>query len=92
MKKYNYKDLSEELSIGREIEFEYNNNQYSITNSSDGYWYLYCDTTNTELLKICEFDDKQKLIRIVADYKIKGITIQEIFDSFKYNKESLCIL
>ena len=91
MKTFNYNDLSEELRIGREVEFEYNKNQYSITNSPDGYWYLYCDTTKTELLKICEFDNKEKLIKRVADFKIDNISIQDIFDYFKYNQNSLFI-
>ena len=92
MKPFNYNDLSDELRIGREVEFEYNKKQYSITNSSDGYWYLYCDTTKSELLKICEFDDKENLIKKVAQFKIEEVSIQEIFDYFKYNQDSLCIL
>lgn len=92
MKIYNFTELSEELKIGREIEFEYNNMQYSITNSVDGYWYLYCDTNKKELLKICTFDDKKTLIKKISEYKIEEISIREIFDSYKYNKDSLYIL
>lgn len=92
MAKYNFNDLLKDLEMGREIEFEYNNNQYSITNSVDGYWYLYCDSTKTELLKICEFNDTQKLIKTVAEYKINGTSIRDIFDCYKYDTESLIIL
>lgn len=92
MDMYNFDMLSKELEVGREIEFEYNKNQYSITNSTDGYWYFYCDSTKKELLKICEFDDKQKLIKTMAEYKINGTSIRDIFDLFKYNIESLTIL
>ncbi len=85
MKMYNFKEIADELNIGREIEFEYNDNKYSITNSIDGYWYLYCDTKDVEMLKICEFYDKKTLIEKLSTYKIEGIEIQEIFNSFKYN-------
>ena len=30
MKMYNFKEIADELNIGREIEFEYNDNEYSI--------------------------------------------------------------
>lgn len=92
MEKYNFDDLSKELKMGREIEFEYNNDQYSITNSVDGYWYLYRDSTKTELLKICEFNDTQKLMNTVAQYQINGTSIKDIFDGYKYDAESLIIL
>ncbi len=92
MIKYSFKELSDELRIGREIEFEFNDKQYSITNSMDGYWYLYCDTNHVELLKICEFSDKVSLINKISDYEIEELSIQKIFDSFLYNIDSLSIL
>ncbi len=92
MRKYNFKELADELRIGREIEFEFNDNRYSITNSMDGYWYLYCDTKNVELLKICEFNDKISLINKISEYEIEELSIQNIFDSFLYNIDSLTIL
>lgn len=92
MKKYNFKELADELRIGREIEFEFHDNQYSITNSIDGYWYLYCDTNHVELLKICEFNDKVSLIKKISVYEIEELSIQTIFDSYRYNINSLTIL
>ena len=91
MENYSFEDLSEDLKIGREIEFEYKNRKYSITNSIDGYWYLYCDTTKTELMKICKFEEKLELVKKVAEFKINEISIKEIFNTFEYNKKSLYI-
>lgn len=91
MVQYSFKNLSEDLAVGREIEFEYNNMQYSITNSF-GYWFLYCDTTKTELLKICRFEDKKTLVKKVSEYKINGTSIQRIFDTFLYNRKLLYVL
>ena len=85
MKQYSFKNLSEDLEVGSEIEFEYDSMQYSITNSI-GYWFLYCDTTKTELLKICRFEDKKTLVKKISKYKIDGISIQEIFDTFAYKE------
>lgn len=89
---YNFLNISRELEIGREIEFEYRKRKYSITNCADGYWYFYCDTTNTELMKICRFEDKESLIKLISKYKIDDLTIEEIFNSDKYVQQSLCIL
>jgi hypothetical protein len=89
---YNFKEIADELNIGREIEFEYNDNKYSITNSVDGYWYLYDDTKKIELLKICEFSDKMTLISKLSTFKIEEIEIQEIFNLSKYNMDKLYIL
>lgn len=92
MTTYNFCKISEQLLIGREIEFTYNNQSYSITNYNN-YWFLYCDTTKTELMKICKFDDKKTLINKIAEYKIDNkITIKEIFDSMLYDKNNLYIL
>lgn len=89
---YNFSNLSNDLRDGREIEFEINRKKYSITNSIDGYWYLYCDTDNTELMKICEYGDKKKLVEEVAKYEIDSISIKEIFNSTYYDSSTLCIL
>ncbi len=41
MATYNFEQLLEDLKIGREIEFIFDNNNYSITNSSFG-WQFCC--------------------------------------------------
>ena len=57
MREINYNSLAEFLKTGREIEFAYNQKNYSITNHS-GFWYLCCDTDDTLLDTVCRFEEK----------------------------------
>ena len=84
-------ELADFLRHGREIEFAYQNRQYSITNHS-GFWYL-CDDTSHILLKtLCRFEETETLIANIAVSVIDGLTIQQIFDNQLYDAERLCVL
>lgn len=61
MEKIMFKQILDSLELGREIEFSYNNRQYSITNS-EGYWNFCCDTDPVTTEKICPFEDRASLI------------------------------
>lgn len=78
-------DIADALKTGREVEFSYNQKQYSITNGKDG-WILCCDTDTPTLLKIiCESDEISALPEKVKDIKIDGAAISDIFDNLQYN-------
>ncbi|MFT8352731.1 hypothetical protein [Clostridium saccharoperbutylacetonicum] len=75
--KYDFTDLKEDLSIGHEIEFTYNENKYSISNNSNG-WYLikYGDEDGQS------FDNYEQLIEnAVIDSK----NLEEIWNNVVVN-------
>ena len=86
-----FHDLADYLRHGREIEFNYQGRQYSITNHS-GFWYL-CDDTDHVLLKtLCRFEEKEILVSKIAAAVIDDLTIQQIFDQQEYDTNILSIL
>ena len=89
MEKTTFKEITDFLKHGREMEFSYKNKLYSIT-TSHGYWNFCCDETLIE--QICPFDDKQTLVKRVAAYYIEGTPIPVIFDHEEYDAHSVCIL
>lgn len=90
MEKIMFKQILDSLELGREIEFSYNNRQYSITNS-EGYWNFCCDTDPVTTEKICPFEDRASLISRISAYSIENTPLPLIFDEEKYDKNSLCI-
>lgn len=90
MEKIMFKQILDSLELGREIEFSYNNRQYSITNS-EGYWNFCCDTAPATTEQICPFKDRALLISRVSAYSIENTPLSLIFDEEKYDKNSLCI-
>ena len=90
---YTFQDIKKQLEIGREIEFQYHNKQYSITNW-DGYWWIYNDTDHITLSKVDYRvkDSYKSLIQELSKLYIDNKSIVEIFDNLEYNTESLYIL
>ena len=91
MREINYNSLAEFLKTGREIEFAYNQKNYSITNHS-GFWYLCCDTDNVLLDTVCRFEEKDILVAKIATTNIDGKTIAQIFDDVLYDPVSIDII
>ena len=89
MEKVAFKELAESLRCGREIEFSYNNKQYSIT-TSQRHWNFCCDDKLIE--RVCPFADKEALVNFVASFCIEGTPIPIIFDEERYDASSVCIL
>lgn len=90
---YKFKELEERLKIGEEIEFEYNNKNYSITNW-DGHWWICNDTDHTTLGKVDHRskDGYKNLIQELSKPYIENKSIKEIFDNLEYDSDSLYIL
>ena len=87
-----YKDLIASLKRGREIEFSYNNINYSITNY-EGIWYF--SEEKDDLVKsqeLSDFEDYDKLIKNVSKITIEGKTIEDLFDNKEYDEGTLYIL
>lgn len=91
MEDIRYNSLANLLKKGREIEFAFNQKNYSITTHS-GFWYLCCDTDDTLLDTVCRFEEKDVLVSKIAAAIIDGITIAQIFDELLYDQSSLYIL
>lgn len=87
-----YRDLIESIKSGREIEFSYNNINYSITNY-DGVWYFSEENDNIKKSKeLSNFEDYAKLVRKIGKINIEGKTIKYLFDNEEYDQNSLYIL
>jgi len=82
MNNYQFKNLLNDLSCNREIEFEFNNIKYSITNTKD-HWYFY-NNDKDKSVKICEFKDKKILINFVENLIIDDKSLKSIFDDSLY--------
>ena len=82
--------LADHLNHGREIEFVYLGNQYSITNSNQK-WHFCCDTDKISVT-LCAFADFHTLVEKTAAIKIEDLTIKEIFDRNLYDAKYLYIL
>ncbi|SHH42167.1 hypothetical protein [Tepidibacter thalassicus] len=83
---YSYKFLLKDLSIGREIEFKYNNNVYGLLNSSQG-WVFVCNNTKESSY----YDDVYEFIELLDKTLIQGKTIKQIFDNNEINDSDLTI-
>lgn len=86
-----FSDLADYLKHGREIEFAFNDRQYSITNHS-GFWYLCDDADHILLDTLSRFEEKDLLVSKVAASVLGDLTIQEIFDRQLYAEDKLAIL
>ena len=84
---YTFEQLKKDLLAGREIEFKYNGNLYSLTNSFEG-WAL---CINSELIGH-HFKDINHLITFIAQVKIDGVYLKELIDLNKYEQNTLYIL
>lgn len=84
-------DLAAHLLVGREIEFSYNSKQYSITNGN-GRWLLYCDTDKSLLKDICDFEEREILVKNVGKCEISGKQIADIFNEEPDSISNLVIL
>ena len=83
-----FHDLADFLRHGREIEFSYQDREYSITNHS-GFWHLCDDTDHILLETICRFEEKETLISKIAVFQIVDLTIRQIFDGQVYHDLSV---
>ena len=91
MDKITFQIVVDNLKCGREIEFFYNEKQYSITNSK-GYWNFCCDTENMTIERICPFEDKETLVARVSELCIEDVPISKIFGEEGYKVSKICIL
>lgn len=86
----NFEELLENIKNGREVEFEYKNQKYSITNYCDGTWSLYNDSTNVEILRFKTSSDNElsELGRTI----ISGHSLNEIINDSIVGARILYIL
>lgn len=79
---YKFNDLIDDISCNREVEFDFNKNNYSITNT-EGYWYFY-DKRKKRNIKICKFEETDILIDFIKRLHIEDISLKDIFDKSLY--------
>lgn len=81
---YKYKDLLYDLKHGREIEFKFNNINYSITYNKE-YWYFYNDLLGNSI-EISAFNNKAELLEFVNKLFIDNMELKEIFNKLLYSE------
>lgn len=79
---YRFNNLIEDILCNREVEFDFNKNNYSITNL-ERYWYFY-DEANNKNIKICKFEETDILIGFIKRLCIDNIYLEDIFDENLY--------
>ncbi|MBQ7902165.1 MAG: hypothetical protein IJ362_00365 [Oscillospiraceae bacterium] len=73
-----FEELAVYLKQGREIEFTYDNKNYSVTNSNSE-WHFCCDTDGT-CITLCPFNKPDILVEKIRKTIIDGATIENIFN------------
>lgn len=87
METVKFNALADYLRHGREVEFVYNGNQYSITNNK-GIWQFCCDTDIVSEI-LCQFREFDTLVEKISKTVIEGKSITEIFDQLQYDEYQL---
>lgn len=85
-----FSSLADYLMDGREIEFKYEDKEYSITNSHYE-WHFCCDTDGTTIT-LCAFPEFDVLVAKVRNIKIDGISIERIFNEHLGGLDVVAIL
>ncbi len=78
---YTYKSLVEDLSMGREVEFEYNNLSYSISTVREGL--VFTNVTNQTYKKYKNYE------HLLKDVEIEKKKLKEIFNNDLYKNLSI---
>ncbi|MDD4843751.1 MAG: hypothetical protein PHU31_05410 [Anaerotignum sp.] len=85
---YTFKDMLNDLKNGREIEFDYKEQHYSIVNGN-GKWCYCADKQSTEL---CNFEEKKRLIGKVKKLIVQNETMENVINKKLYAKGTLYVL
>ena len=86
MSEYTFENFREDLVVGREMEFEFNGAKFSIVNgpnenSKDGYvWYFIVTSSVSIEVVICDFEDRERLLKFVDELNIDGIALKDIIN------------
>ena len=84
---YIFKDLILDLLTGREIEFNFNKSEYSITNnideSGEAYWQFDNNTERKNII-ICKKSQNAILINFVENFSIEDMDLKDIFNNKIY--------
>lgn len=79
---YRFNNLIDDILCNREVEFEFNRNNYSITNA-EKYWCFF-DEGNDKNIKICKFEETDVLVSFIKRLAIENIYLKDIFDKILY--------
>ena len=85
-----YRKILEHLIDGRELEFIYKNNLFSITNLNNK-WFFSCEGEKNFNEELADFNDKSKLIDSVNSIKIDSMPLEKIINDKLYESRSLVI-
>lgn len=81
----NKETLREWIETGRELEFTYKENEFSITYYNDG---------RKDYISFCKWDDEEVLdvpnVDALWDSTYKGMKFSDIWESISFNDISVC--
>ncbi|WP_101696368.1 hypothetical protein [Clostridium minihomine] len=85
---YSFNKMLNDLKIGREIEFDYKGQHYSIVNGN-GKWFFCEDKQSVEL---CNFEEVNILLDKIKKLILQNEPIENVIDRKLYTQDTLYIL
>lgn len=85
---YSFNEMLNDLKIGREIEFDYKGQHYSIVNS-DGKWF-FCEEKQS--VELCGFEEVNILLDKIKKLILQNEPIENIINRKLYTQDTLYIL
>ncbi|WP_100066026.1 hypothetical protein [Miniphocaeibacter massiliensis] len=86
MSDYTFDNFKEDLVMGREMEFKFNGAGFSIINIPDensvdeAVWYFSILSNVDVGVVICDFEDRERLLKFVDELYIDGIALKDIIN------------
>ena len=84
--KYTFDDFREALFRGEEMDFEFNGASFGIVNGPDensvdgAVWHFIINSSVEVDIVICDFEDREKLLKFVDELYIDGISLKDIIN------------
>ncbi|WP_100066027.1 hypothetical protein [Miniphocaeibacter massiliensis] len=92
MSDYTFDNFKEDLVIGHEMDFEFNGAKFGIVNgpnenSVDGsVWHFIVTSSVSIEVVICDFEDRDRLLKFVDELNIDGIYLKDIINGELYTE------
>ena len=85
--KINFNELAKYLEEGKEVEFTYNN-IFNVITVQDEDW---CFISDFNVYKLAPKNERKWLVTFLKGVKVADKTVEEIFDNYLYDVNSLRI-
>ena len=85
---YSFREMLHDLKCGREIEFIYNEKNYSIVNGNDKWFF--CEEQKS--IELCGFEEKSILVKKIKNMTVQNESVENVINKKLYRENSLYIL